>query len=398
MKSLPGRLFIIFFVCSSLFVTAQSDQCVYWPAPCPHQTEISNARDWTVAKSNGRLPREMLFEEMLKSKTDKIVNDIAQKNHWHVYEFNESSFNTPLATNEKGIIDTVPFEKRPPHLYVISYIFITDQSKMKQWIDWLEDFRGRSTKAFTEISKPSEPDEDEKKYFDSAMYYTNLRIKYMQDHQDEYTKALKANDEKYLNKYEAQSEAFNKKSDEFINRYNKRQKEANAGPEEELKQFQAEETNKNIFYRDASTLLIKFSFNESRTGSGITDPTNFKNVQPQQHLNISAFQLSAITHNPLPAEHITTEESKGIADFDFEHPTDVGLVLVDGWNLQPDNSFGFYYAQYAKSSTSSGYKTKKSITTDHLRTLALHIEGKNDYVKNLMQQINLQELKDIIVL
>lgn len=391
-------LLIILCVFSALIVTAQSDQCEYWPAPCPHQTEISNARDWTVAKSNGRLPKEMLFEEMLKSKTDKIVNDIAQKNRWQVYEFNESSFNTPLATNEKGIVDTVPFEKRPPHLYIISYIFITDPSMMRQWINWLEDFRGRSTKAFTEMSEPSEPDEDEKKYFDSAMYYTNLRLKYMQDHQDEYTKALKSNDEKYLDKYEAQSEAFTKKSDEFINRYNQRQKEAHAGPEEELRQFQAEETKKNIFYRDASTLLIKFSFNESQAGSGIVDPTNSKNVQPQQHLNISAFQLSAITHNPLPAEHVTTEESKGIADFDFEHPTDVGLVLVDGWNLRQDNSFGFYYAQYAKSTTSSGYKTKKSITTDHLRTLALHIEGKNDYVKNLMQQINLQELKDIIVL
>ena len=85
------------------------------------------------------------------------------------------------------------------------------------------------------------------------------------------------------------------------------------------------------------------------------------------------------------------------ADFDFEHPTDVGLLLVDGWNLQGDNA-GFYYAKYAKSLLSSGYKTKKTITTDHLRTLALHIEGKNDYVKNLMQQLNVQSLKDIIVL
>lgn len=390
-------LLIILCVFSAFIVSAQSDQCEYWPAPCPHKTEISNARDWTVAKNNGRLPQEMLFEEMLKSKTDKIVNNIAQKNHWQVYEFNESSFNTPLSTNEKGIVDTVPFEKRPPHLYIISYIFITDPSMMKQWISWLEDFRDRSTKAFNEMTKPVEPDADQKEYFDSAMYYTNLRLKYIQDHQDEYTKALKSNDEKYLDKYEAQSEAFTKKSDEFINRYNQRQKEANAGPEEELKQFQAEETNKNIFYRDASTLLIKFSFNDSQAGSGIVDPTNSKNVHPQQRLNIPGFQLSAITHNPLPAEHITTEESNGIADFDFEHPTDVGLLLVDGWNLQPDKSFE-YYAQYAKSSNSSGYKTKKSITTDHLRTLALYIESRNDYVKNFMQQINVQALKDIIVL
>lgn len=393
-----AQLLLASFFFLSTFVSAQSDQCEYWPAPCPHQTEISNARDWTVAKANGRLPQEMLFEEMLKSKAEKIVNDFAQKNHWQVYEFNESSFNTPLAANEKGIVDTVPFEKRPPHLYVISYIFITDQSMMKQWINWLEDFRDRSTKAFTEMTKPSEPDEKQKMYFDSAMYYTNIRVKYMQDHQDEYTKALKANDEKYLKQYEAQSDAYNKKSEAFINKYNELQKEANAGPEERLKQLQAEETSKNIFYRDASTALVKFSFNESQTGSGIVDPSNYKSVQPQQHLNISGVQFSAITHNYLPAEHITTEESKGIADFDFEHPTDVGLLLVNGWNLQTDNSFGFYHAQYAKSAASSGYKTKKAITTDHLQSLALHIEGKNDVVKNLMQQINLQSLKDLIVL
>ena len=70
-----SQLFIVFFIFLSSIASAQSDQCEYWPAPCPHETEISNARDWTVAKNNGRLPQEMLFEEMLKSKAEKIVND-----------------------------------------------------------------------------------------------------------------------------------------------------------------------------------------------------------------------------------------------------------------------------------------------------------------------------------
>lgn len=391
-----SQLLLVSFIFSSTFVSAQSDQCQYWPAPCPHKTEISNARDWRVAKDNGRLPQEMLFEEMLKSKTDKIVNNIAQQNHWQVYEFNESSFNTPLATNEKGIVDTVPFEKRPPHLYVISYIFITDQSMMKQWINWLEDFRDRLTKSFAE-TKPVEPDEKQKMLFDSAMYYTNLRIKYAQDHQDEYLEALKANDEKYLRRYNDQSEAYSKKSDMFINKYNQLQKEINAGPEEQFKQNQKEETTKNIFYRDASTILVKFSFNEPQIGSGIIDPANDKNIQPQTHLSIPGFQLSAITHNPLSAAHITTEESKGIADFDFEHPTDVGLLLVDGWNLLHDNVFGFYHAEYVKNSINNGYKIKKQVTTDHLRNIAIHIEGKEDRIQNLVQQLDVKELKELIV-
>lgn len=397
MKSLAGPPLILLFISSSLLVYAQSDQCEYWPAPCPHKTEISNARDWAVAKNNGRLPQEMLFEEMLKSKTDKIVNDIAQKNHWQVYEFNESSFNTPLATNEKGIVDTVAFEKRPPHLYVISYIFIISQPMMKQWIDWLEDFRDRTTKSFEKMTKPSEPDEKQKMYYDSAMFYTNLRLKYMQEHQDEYSKAIKANDEKYLKRYEAQSEVYDRKSDDFINRYNELQKEASAGPEQQMKQFQNEETNKNIYYRDASTILVKFSFNEPRIGSGIIDPANDHDIQPQKHLNIPDFQLAAITHNPLPAEHITTEESKGVADFDFEHPTDVGLILVGGWNLQHDNIFGFYHADYSKNAISSGYKTKKPITTDHLRSVAIHIEGKESSVQGFMQQLSVKELKELVV-
>lgn len=386
--------FLLLLLSASAF--SQSNPCAYWPAPCPHSTEISNARDWAVAKRNGRLPQEMVFEEMLKSKTEKIVNDLAEKNHWQVYEFNESSNNTPLANNEKGIVDTVPFEKRPPHLYTISYIFIIDPSVMKQWANWIDDFRDRLSKSFTD-TRPAEPDERQKMYFDSAMYYTNLHKKYAQEHQEEYVKAVKANDEKYLKHYNDQSEAYSKKSDAFIEKYNKLQNEANAGPEEKIKEIQNEETSKTIFYRDASTILVKFSFNDYQTGSGIIDPTNYKNIQPQHKVNISSVQLSAITHDPLPAEHITTEESKGIADFDFEHPTDIGLLLVDGWNLQPDNSFGFYHAQYEKNPVNTGYKIKKPIATDHLRTLAVHIEGKNDTVQKLMQQLNLQELKDLIV-
>lgn len=390
------KLPVVFFIFSSSFVSGQSTQCQYWPAPCPHKTEISNAQDWTVAKNNGRLPQEMLFEGMLRSRTDKIVSDIALKNQWQVYEFNESSFNTPLAANEKGIIDTVPFEKRPPHLYVISYIFIISPSMMKQWTDWLEDFRYRTTKSFTEITKTSEPDEKQKALFDSAMFYTNLRLKYMQDHQDEYTKAIKANDDKYLKRYESQSEAYTKKSNDFIDRYNEFQKETSAGPEQKLKAFQEEETNKNVYYRDASTILIKFSFNEPKVGSGIIDPANDRNIQPQKHLDIQGFQFAAITHNPLPAEHITTEEGRGIADFDFEHPTDIGLLLVDGWDLQSDTRFGFYHAAYTKDLKNTGYRTKKPVATDHLRNAAIFLEGKNDSVQDLMKQINVQEFKDII--
>ncbi|HWJ26574.1 MAG TPA: hypothetical protein VNS32_08520 [Flavisolibacter sp.] len=321
--AIAGSLFL-----NSLLALAQTYPCTYWPAPCPHSTSIYNARDWNIGRKNNRLPQEMEFEAELRRNTDQIVFDLARQNQWQVYEYNESDFTAPLAANDKNIIDTVPYIKRPPHQYQVTYIFIIDKQALNEWRNWYKDFR---------------------------------------------------------NTLEQKIQAI--------------QADANNGAQQQFETLRKEETDHNINFRDRSTLLVKFSFNDYQEGTGIIDPTNDKNMLSQKKLVIGGTQLAVITHNQLPVSHLAAgEHGLSADDYDDSHPTDVGLMLVDGWAAtRPEGPFLFYLAAYSKNPTNMGYKTVKPVTCDHVRSLALHIEGRGDNVEELMQQLNLQRLKDLVI-
>lgn len=377
---------------------AQSHPCAYWPAPCPHASSIRAARDWAVGRRNNRLPQEMEFDASLRAETDKIVQHIANENNWQVYEFNESNLTAPLAANERNIVDTVPYAKRPPQMYHISYIFITDRQALDSWRDWCADLKKKWAEAVSGASKPMPADNRRNAYMDSAMYYTQLRMKYVQDHQQTYMNDLRSDNKSGLKQYNEQLTAFQKKSDLYIEKVQKMQVEANAGPQQVMKMMEDEERDQNVSYRDKCVMLVAFDFNNYQEGSGIIDPTNYKCILPQKRLLVNGVQFAGVTHNPLTLDRLSTGENGIYAhDYDLAHPTSVGLLLVAGWKLQPEPTYQFYHALYQQNAANVGYKTVKSVPCDRLRSIAVQVEGRDDKVEALMQQLNLETLKAQVI-
>src|ERR1700694_4201866 len=143
------RILIIYIFSLIMFVevNGQTYKCHYWPAPCSQPNEIEDARDSSILVANLNTTQEIKMANGLRVLVESIAKGIADKNHWEYYELKEQLHHSAGQPAE-------PFEKRPPAGYYISYVFIANPLKLKEWGNYLDEFHNKMSEYGASLEKP----------------------------------------------------------------------------------------------------------------------------------------------------------------------------------------------------------------------------------------------------
>ncbi|MEJ0081847.1 MAG: hypothetical protein WDM78_13065 [Puia sp.] len=143
--------------------------------------------------------------------------------------------------------------------------------------------------------------------------------------------------------------------------------------------------NKEESFRNASMLRVKIEINAADAiASSITE-----DFQLTGQLNISHAAVAALYHND------RTDE-KAIFDLNqFKRCTDLAFILFGNWTLKPDG-YAYYHPLYRADKKNIDLTTVKTIQSDVVRVIDMHVEGSPRYINSFLQSLNTDQLYSLI--
>jgi hypothetical protein len=386
---------------SILIVTAFSvspiihaQQCDVYPADCPHEEMISNARDKDILAGNHLLPEEIDTQHKKRSFFTDYFTQLAEQQHWKLYEFNEEY--AAAGCSKKG---PVPFSTKAPCSYGISFLFIVNEDSLQAWKKWADDFKEQilqqSNDNIQSLQNNTPPNEAlTKKYLDSAEYYGGKKTVYLQQHGRQYASDIQNGNQKGIKEFESTSARFDKIITGFTDRAYANTGKTPGALERQTSKNQLEEKVKTQHYRDAATLLIHLTFNNAVQGSGITDPGTQKYLLPQKKWVLPGAAFGGLLHNPLP---LGTERLKADGDYDMDwvHPTDIGSIFFGSW-LPLETQYNTYQAAFSRTKPDADCVSPKKYTCNKIQVMAIYIEGKEDNITRFVQSLDTKKINALV--
>jgi len=140
MKTIRHFWIIALIMVSPFVAAAQVVDCSWFPAPCPHSEEINQAMNSTDRMTNNRVTeQEMNMENNLRNAFTDILHKVTRTNHWTMYEIMESDYDRPNTSVDYYKWEHTPYEKRPPHVYSITFIIVVNKDSLQAWQDWYKN-------------------------------------------------------------------------------------------------------------------------------------------------------------------------------------------------------------------------------------------------------------------
>jgi hypothetical protein len=375
------RLLLFFSILIQLSARAQT--CQQFPADCPETGNIEATQDRTTCINNWISQQEIDMQNRLRKFTTDMMEAIAAKNKWQVYELSEMpGAGQAIDGNTKLLPDAL----RPPYQYSISFIFIVNDDSLRAWQNWYHnDLMEKSnavTASYQEAGNNTASVNAQQRYTDSANYYGTVMAKYMTDHQDEYQKAITSNDAKAQKKYEDGLKKIQDKVNEYINKANGKQSETLSSANSKSENLQEYRKRNTIAYRNATMLRVSFVFNQNMT------PSLSENAKLVKPLTVPNSSFSALFHNGDP-DQTQTHSS-------FATSTDFAFILFGKWNTK-SNEYKSYRATYSFDKAATDVTTNKKTPSDKVQTTSVGIEGSTRNINQFIQSLPTQNLNAMIV-
>ena len=138
-------------------------------------------------------------------------------------------------------------------------------------------------------------------------------------------------------------------------------------------------------FRNASMLRVKIEINTADAmASSITD-----DFHPSGQLNISHAAVALRYHND------RTDE-KAIFDLNqFKRCTDLAFLLFGNWTLKPDG-YAYYHPVYRADKKNIDLTTMKTIRSDGVRVISMHVEGSPRYIDSFLQSLDADQMYKLI--
>lgn len=389
MKEFLSKSFVFIFILFTFCAKAQSYPCAYWPAPCPDSTSVSGADDWSVRIKNGAIEQGLAFQRKIRNQLTDVLQKTAKQNGWQLYQVTDEYFDgPPFQFISFQNWEAAPYEKRPPVWDDLAFIIIVNNDSLMQWRKWQEDFLQQAEKGTDQYvvnMKKADDDPLLKAYFDSANYYTQLRTKYTQEHEQEYLQDLKNNNKTALQEHERVEKFYLDKSDAFIKKYQNRQTEVYSTANQSANTIQNIQAKYNALFAESSIVLIHFGVNPYHVTTGVEDGGQHS-LLPQYSLQVpGASYAGLLVNKKAPDEHAYGFNYKG---YFFNSPASVATILFG--NYQPKDSYNNRRPMFEKAFTSSGatLNSIKAIKCDVLQNLAIHIEGRQDKLNSVIKNMD----------
>ncbi len=390
---LPAVIFILFAYCAN----SQDRSCSYSPAPCPNSSAISGADEWPIRIKNGAIEQGLAFQRKIRNQLTDLLQKAARQNGWQVYQLTDEYFDgPPFQFISFANWEAAPYEKRPPVWDDLAFIIIVNKDSLMQWRKWKEDFLQQAEKEgnqYASTTKNADDDPILKAYFDSANYYTQLRTKYTQEHEQQYLQDLKRNNKTALQEHERMEKFYADKSNAFIKKYQNRQIEVYSSANQFGNSIINKQTTYNALFAESSIVLIHFGVNPYHVTTGMEDGGQHS-IVPQYSLQIpEASYAGLLVNRKTPDEHAYGFNYKG---YFFNSPASIATILFG--NYQPKDSYNNWRPMFEKLFTSSvaTLGSLKNIKCDVLQNLSIHIEGRRDKVNLVMESMNWTEINSMI--
>lgn len=389
MSSIHKILATVILVSITCRLTAQD--CPQEPAPCPDATAIGVAMDAvTRTKNNDVFLQEMNMENKVRNLVTDEVRRIAKVNNWSVYELNEWG---PTSPSHFFISfdawEATPFNKRPPHNYEISFVFILNKDSLHAWKNWLVNDVTKQSSQVVQQYDQSQTNPLLQQYMDSMNYYMELCLKYISDNNTSYSKDIQNKNQKGI-------DAYNRKKNELANKSKIFQKKLEEAQKQNYTGFATFSNNigqKSVAFAESSIALIHFYINRYKSDFVLTNGQQIS-ILPQHAITIPhAFYAGITTNNVKPDRQNYQLTTVG---FDFTNPACIATVLFG--NYLPKDSYNNYPASFSKN-----FKNKqgvigeiKQISCDKIQNIVVHVEGASRPVNTIINTLDWKNLYDLL--
>ncbi|HVV54252.1 MAG TPA: hypothetical protein VHC47_02940 [Mucilaginibacter sp.] len=379
------------------YSVAKAQDCAYWPAPCPHADEITNATDFVNrGQDNHVLPQEIAMESNVRNALTDILQKMIRAKHWSMYELNESSYDRPNSFIAYTQWEATPYEKRPPHAYEICYIIIVNKDSLKTWGDWYKNgLQAQSNQVVSDMKSDMSAqnnDQQLKAYMDSAQYYTQLRIAYMQNHNAQYTRDLQSGNKKATQAYEKKVAWYSGRTDEFIKKYQDLANGLSANSTNSYQDLQKQQIINTDRFANASLILVHFAVNVSQAGTGATDGDQ-KCFIPQRKLSVPGAFYAGLLHNPNELDNHSYDV--GEADFTYPNPSNIATVLWGKW-LPKRDSYNYMRSAFSAVPADNDLTSLKKLKCDTVQNMVMHLEGRPDYIQEVLKGVDIAALQKLV--
>ncbi|PWT98053.1 MAG: hypothetical protein C5B52_12830 [Bacteroidetes bacterium] len=365
---------------------AQSTECKEYPADCPATESIESCQD--SIRCDYLLPQEFTAAHKAKSTVKKMMEQIAAQKSWQVYELDE--MNGQGHWYDDAHLQPVPYSKRPPSAFNISFIFIVSQDSLDAWRSWIVNVQhaaaDNNAENFKQVSSGLENNSTYKTYFDSSMYYANLQGEYLTQHMSEYQAALQSNDTKALKKHEEDMKKFQSKINYYTGKANATRDKAYASAGNQYESDRNDWKTKIIHYREASILYVKFEFNLNVAEAYGTsaDPGNADDINHNaKPVNVPNAVMANIYHN-----------KKG--EGKLEAAPNFALILFGGWQSQFSEGYT-HHANFMMNRENTDVVSVKKIPCDKIQTISLRLEGSNIHMNEFLHFLDTGKIYGMIV-
>jgi hypothetical protein len=149
----------------------------------------------------------------------------------------------------------------------------------------------------------------------------------------------------------------------------------------DLTRLQADKKNSDIHFRNACLIRVKIDINpESAIATSIHEDMHLTG-QLKVSDAVVAFQI-----------HNDKTDERAIFDLDqFKRCTDLAFLLFGSWDPKPDKDQRFHPA-YSADRKNTDLVTPKTIRSDRVRTIVIHVEGAPYYINQFLQSLDTEKL------
>jgi hypothetical protein len=143
--------------------------------------------------------------------------------------------------------------------------------------------------------------------------------------------------------------------------------------------------NREESFRNASMIRVKIEVNSSDAiASSVTE-----DLHQTGQLKIAHAKIAFEAHNDKTDEQAIFELNQ------FKRCPDLALILFGNWNLTPDG-YQYYRPTYRADGKKTDLITPKTIPSDAVRVIAMHVEGAPLYINQFLQSLDTDMLFRII--
>lgn len=370
---------------AAAFTAAYSQDCPQSPAPCPDEGDIGANKEIARRTTEEALfPQDIQLEDRLRAAATAELQRIAAAHGWEVYELCEQGIGNPYIFISGYDWKNTPFNKRPPHRFRISFIFITSRDSLAAWKNWLlNDLQHRSDQLIqTYQSDQNQSGSLLQKYQDSMQYYMKQYGDFLQSTQAAYMKNLQDKNEKAIEEHDRKAKAILANTDRIQKEVQAIQ--ANSQSTRASNSFTGYADNETTKYAESSLALVCFDFNPYQTDRGLNgDETT---------LTESPMTIPHASFASLTANHVKPNRNNyrpNYNDFAFENPSCGALVLFGSYQPR-DKQYNSYRCTYAKNyhDSKSTIGDVKQVPEDQIQNISLHVQGRKDKVKTILQSLD----------